>query len=99
MLVAERAHKHQQIIAIMDEFELDAVVLRKSPNTAWFSGGRVHVPSSLESSCFDIIINRDSYYFHTNAIEAPRLLSGDLQLNIAPEVVTELAQWSSKLIS
>lgn len=78
MLVAERAHKHQRIIAIMDEFELDAVVLRKSPNTAWFSGGRVHVPSSLESSCFDIIINRDSYYFHTNAIEAPRLQQEEL---------------------
>lgn len=78
MLVAERDHKHQRIIAIMDEFELDIVVLRKSPNTAWFSGGRVHVPSSLDSSCFDIIINRDSYYFHTNAIEAPRLQQEEL---------------------
>ena len=59
----------------MDEFEVDTVVLRKSPNTAWFSGGRVHVPSSLDSSCFDIVINRDGYYFHTNSIEAPRLIA------------------------
>jgi (2R)-3-sulfolactate dehydrogenase (NADP+) len=29
----------------------------------------------------------------------PMQLSGDLELNIAPEVVTELDQWSSKLIS
>jgi antitoxin VapB len=78
VLAAERAHKHQRIIAIMDEFELDTVVLRKSPHTAWFSGGRVHVPSSLDSSCFDIIINRDSYYFHTNSIEAPRLQQEEL---------------------
>ena len=59
----------------MDEFEVDTVVLRKSPNTAWFSGGRVHVPNSLDSSCFDIVINRDGYYFHTNSIEAPRLIA------------------------
>ncbi len=62
----------------MDEFEVETIVLRKSPNTAWFSGGRVHVPSSLDSSCFDIVINRDGYYFHTNAIEAPRLISEEL---------------------
>jgi len=78
MQMAERAAKHQRVIAVMDEFDLDVVVLRKSPNTAWFSGGRVHVPSSLDSSCFDIIIDRDGYYFHTNAIEAPRLKAEEL---------------------
>lgn len=78
MLPAERLSKHQRVIAIMDEFDVDTIVLRKSPNTAWFSGGRVHVPSSLDSSCFDIVINRDGYYFHTNSIEAPRLIAEEL---------------------
>jgi Xaa-Pro aminopeptidase len=78
MQIAERAAKHQRVIAVMDQLDLDVVVLRKSPNTAWFSGGRVHVPSSLDSSCFDIIIDRDGYYFHTNAIEAPRLKAEEL---------------------
>ena len=78
MHIAEREAKHQRIIEILDEFDLDQIVLRKSPNTAWFSGGRVHVPSSLDSSCFDIVISRSDYYFHTNAIEAPRLAAEEL---------------------
>ena len=78
MQLIEREVKHQRIVAILDEFKLDQIVLRKSPNTAWFSGGRVHVPNSLDSSCLDIIISRDGYYFHSNSIEAPRLSAEEL---------------------
>lgn len=78
MLITERANKHQRIIEILEQHQLNQIVLRKSPNTAWFSGGRVHVPSSLDSSCFDIVVSKDGYYFHTNAIEAPRLAAEEL---------------------
>jgi len=70
---SERAIKHQRVIDVMNQFDVDTVILRKSPNTSWFSGGRVHVPSSLDSSCFDIVITKDNYYFYTNTIEGPRL--------------------------
>lgn len=75
---SDRTIKHQRIIELMDKHKVETIVLRKSPNTAWFSGGRVHVPNSLDSSCFDIVISRDAYYFHSNAIEAPRLAAEEL---------------------
>ncbi len=78
MLQSERQLKHQRVVKLLDELNLDTVVLRKSPNTAWFSGSRVHVPNSLDSSCFDIVLSRDGYYFHTNNIEAPRLRAEEL---------------------
>ena len=59
----------------MDKHKVKTIVLRKSPNTAWFSGGRVPGAAKID----------------------PMKLDLDSSVTIAPEVLTELEQWSERL--
>ena len=86
MSQAEQREKRARIKALLAEKGLDAVVLRKGANVAWITGGRAHIPTTLELSCMDVIVYPDRIVVVTNKIEAQRLkdeeLSGDEELII-----------------
>lgn len=74
---------------LMTEKGLDSIVLRRNPNLAWAISGRVHVPTTIDAACFDLVITQDSVYAVTNAIEAPRLAAEEFPKNLEIKVV----QW------
>ena len=80
----EQREKRARIKALLTEKGLDAVVLRKGANVAWITGGRAHIPTTLELACMDVIVYPDRIVVVTNKIEAQRLrdeeLSGDEEL-------------------
>lgn len=70
--------KTARIRELIAEHNLDAIVLRRNPNLAWFIGGRVHVPSTLDLACLDMVILPNKVLAITNKIEAPRLIAEEL---------------------
>lgn len=80
----EQREKQARIKALLAEKGLEAVVLRKGANVAWITGGRAHIPTTLELSCMDVVVYPDRIVVVTNKIEAQRLkdeeLSGDEEL-------------------
>ena len=74
----EQAEKHQRVKKLLATKGLDAIVLRKGANIAWFIGGRAHVPTTLELACLDLIIYPDRIVVVTNKIEAERLKAEEL---------------------
>ena len=86
MSQAEQREKRARIKALLTEKGLEAVVLRKGANVAWITGGRAHIPTTLELSCMDVVVYPDRIVVVTNKIEAGRLkdeeLSGDEELII-----------------
>ena len=71
----QRIEKLRNLLA---EQGLDSLVLRRNPNLAWVIGGRVHVPTTLDLACFDLIITSSKVVAVTNEIEAPRLAAEEL---------------------
>jgi antitoxin VapB len=69
--------------------ELDALVLRRNPNLAWVISGRVHVPTTIDAACFDLVITEDRVFAVTNAIEAPRLAAEEFPVGLEIKIV----QW------
>ena len=71
---------------------VDTLVLRNPVTLAWLTGGRVHVPNTLNAACFDVVL-RDlsaapTATVVTNAVEAPRLAATELAgLPLAVQVV------------
>ncbi|MDO8645429.1 MAG: hypothetical protein Q7R42_02445 [Candidatus Planktophila sp.] len=65
----------EPIRELMNEKGLEAFVIRRNPNLAWVIAGRVHVPTTLDAACFDLIVTLDSVTAVTNSIEAPRLIA------------------------
>lgn len=60
---------------------VDALVLRDPVNLTWLLGCRVNVPQTLDTACFDVIIDvggNPRITVVTNAIEAPRLRDTEL---------------------
>lgn len=86
MRAEEQREKRARISALLKAKDLDAVVLRKGANVAWITGGRAHIPTTLELSCMDVIVYQDRIVVVTNKIEAPRLkeeeLTGDEEVLI-----------------
>lgn len=75
--------------ALAREQELSALILRRNPNLAWVISGRVHVPTTIDAACFDLVITEDEVFAVTNAIEAPRLAAEEFPAGLSIKVV----QW------
>ena len=64
------------------EAGVDTLVLRAPATLTWLTGGRVNVPNTLESACFDVVVTglggSPTATVVTNAIEAPRLQATEL---------------------
>ncbi|MCO4274600.1 M24 family metallopeptidase [Pseudarthrobacter sp. HLT3-5] len=74
---------------------MDTIVLRDPPNLSWFTGARWHVPLTLNTACFDVVLTGlgpgtiPEVRVVTNAIEAPRLrdiefAGQDVEFNVVP---------------
>ena len=74
----------------MKDKGLEALVLRRNPNLAWATGGRAHVPSTIDAACFDLVITQDSVTAITNVVEAPRLIAEEFP----GEIVVKTVPWS-----
>ncbi|CAN2222204.1 PepP Xaa-Pro aminopeptidase [Candidatus Nanopelagicaceae bacterium] len=77
----------QPVRDLMAEKGLDAFVLRRNPNLAWAIAGRAHVPTTIDSACFDLIITKDSAVAITNVVEAPRLIAEEFPAEVSVQTV------------
>jgi antitoxin VapB len=77
----------QPLRELMKAKGLDAFVLRRNPNLAWAIAGRVHVPTTIDMACFDLVVTQDSATAITNVVEAPRLIAEELPSEVAVKVV------------
>jgi Xaa-Pro aminopeptidase len=65
--------------ALLDAHGLDAFVLRRPGNVAWYScGGRSHILAVQEIGVADVVVRRDADEVVTAVNEAPRLQSEEL---------------------
>jgi antitoxin VapB len=77
--VTEVAEKRGRLHALLDAEGLDAVVLRRPGNAAWYSGGgRTHILAVQESGVAAIVVRRDGDEVVTAVNEAPRLQAEEL---------------------
>ena len=81
--------KLARVREVLGEKNLSAVVIRRNPNLAWLISGRVHVPSSIDLACFDLVISATEVFAVTNAIEAPRLVAEEFPSGLQVKIV----QW------
>ena len=78
---SEFATKLARLAAVAVSAGCDRLVLRRQANLSYLIGGRSHVPQTLDSACFDVIVHagpEPTATVVTNAIEAPRLRDTEL---------------------
>src|SRR5215212_5407774 len=69
-----RRARRQELRELMERMGLEALLLRRSTNFAWYTGGadnRVDHASPLGVA--DVLLTLDAEYIFTNNIEAPRM--------------------------
>jgi antitoxin VapB len=70
----ELSEKRDRLHRLMDAEGLEAIVLRRPGNVAWYSGGgRSHILAAQEVGVADIVVRRDGDEVVTAINEAPRL--------------------------
>ncbi|WP_026370859.1 M24 family metallopeptidase [Kallotenue papyrolyticum] len=85
----EYAIKHARLMHLLRERGLDGVVLARSANIAWISGGkRVYIDTSSEQGIARLLITAERRIVLTNNIEAERLRQeegfGDWEIVVTP---------------
>src|ERR687886_1322921 len=66
--------RRQRLRELMDRRRLEALLLRRSANFAWYTGGADNrVDHASPFGVADVLITRDAEYIFTNNIEAPRM--------------------------
>lgn len=77
---------------------VDTLLVREPATIGWLTGARWHVPQTLESACFDVVVEQAStepvLRVVANAIEAPRL--ADTELADLPVEWTVLPWWEPR---
>jgi Xaa-Pro aminopeptidase len=77
--MTELDEKRRRAHAVLDEHDLDALVLRRPGNVAWYSGGgRSHVVQVQDVGVADVVVRRDGDEVVTAVNEAPRLQAEEL---------------------
>lgn len=77
--MSELAEKRRRLYDLMDADGLEAIVLRRPGNAAWYSGGgRTHILAVQEAGVAAIIVRRDRDEVVTAVNEAPRLAAEEL---------------------
>ena len=77
--MTEYAEKRARLLALLDAEGLDALVLRRPGNVAWYSGGgRTHVLTAQEVGVADVVVRREGDEVVTAINEAPRLEKEEL---------------------
>ena len=74
MVGSGQLHRNELLRAVLGETGLDAVVLRRPENFAWYSGGADNrVDHASSTGVADIVVTRTGEHVVTNNIEAPRM--------------------------
>ncbi len=69
-----RRSRQQRLRELMDRRGLGALLLRRSTNFAWYTGGADNrVDHASPFGVADVLITLDAEYVFTNNIEAPRM--------------------------
>lgn len=72
--VEEMRHKHGEVVEYMRSRHLDAVVLTRRCNFAWYTaGGSSHVSTGGDTGVASLLVTHEEAQCVTNAIEAPRM--------------------------
>ena len=82
-MTTEHDEKTRRVLALMEEQDLDALLLRSPGSAAWWSGGgRTHIPATPEVGVATLVLRRDGDAVRTTVvtavIEAPRLQAEEL---------------------
>lgn len=76
----ERAEKRSRVLGLLEREGLDALVLARPGNVAWFlGGGRFHVAATLELGVAQLVVTREGEVLQTTNIEAGRLEAEELE--------------------
>ena len=79
MAFDEHAAKRDRLLAVLEAERLDALVLRRPGNVAWYScGGRTHVVATPEIGVADVVVKPEGDEVVTAVNEAPRLEAEEL---------------------
>src|SRR5215210_8257786 len=71
---ADRRSRRQRLRELMDRRGLGALLLRRSTNFAWYTGGADNrVDHASPYGVADVLLTREAEYIFTNNIEAPRM--------------------------
>src|SRR3954451_21093234 len=69
-----RRPRQQELRELMERMGLEALLLRRSTNFAWYTGGADNrVDHASPFGVADVLVTRDVEYIFTNNIEAPRM--------------------------
>lgn len=71
---SEIAEKRRRLLELMGRERLDAIVLRRPANVAWYSGGgRTHILATPEIGVADVVVTREGHEVVAPVNEARRL--------------------------
>ncbi|GMU22209.1 MAG: hypothetical protein AMXMBFR13_22970 [Phycisphaerae bacterium] len=71
--------KQQSVAHYLESRQLEAVVLTRRVNFAWFtSGGLNHVSTAADVGASSLLVSRERVLCLTNSIEAPRIIAEEL---------------------
>jgi Xaa-Pro dipeptidase len=69
-----RRPRQQKLRELMERLEIEALLLRRSTNFAWYTGGADNrVDHASPFGVADVLVTREAEYIFTNNIEAPRM--------------------------
>jgi len=75
----ECLQKQRTVVQYMDHHNLDAIILTRRCNFAWFTGGGLnHVGTAADTGAASLVITRGRTVCMTNAIESPRIADEEL---------------------
>src|SRR4051794_28402133 len=75
----ELLEKRRRLLGVLETQELDAIVLRRPANVAWYSGGgRTHIVATPEVGVADVVVTQDGDEVVTAVNEASRLEAEEL---------------------
>lgn len=73
------SEQRRRVLSLLDAEGLDALILRRPGNVAWYSGGgRTHILAAQEVGVADVIVTREGDEVVTAVNEAPRLEAEEL---------------------
>jgi Xaa-Pro aminopeptidase len=76
----EIKEKEGRVTRFLEEEDLDALLLERQDNFAWFTaGGDSHVVTASERGAASILITKEKKYIITTNIEAPRIISEEVK--------------------
>lgn len=80
--MTEPTEQLQVLKRVAADAGVHTLLLREPATLGWLTGARSHVPQTLDSACFDVVVARadtaPTVQVIVNAIEAPRLADTEL---------------------